>query len=120
MLNDRAVRLQTFGDPNRRTGRTTRMLVTTLHRLLTDPSVKEAVVLCHTGRWASELKHMLSKMLIVLNVQFETKTTNAAQHEVKVDDRTIYFVSKPYEERFFQGRKISRAYVSYDNSYYIE
>lgn len=107
-------------DPNRRTGRTTRLLVTVLHKLLTDWSVKQIVILCHEGRWASELRNMTAKMLISLGVPFSTKIHNAAQYELTIDDRTIYFVSKAYEERFREGRKTSVANIHYDNSYYID
>jgi len=107
-------------DRNRRTGRTTRMIVRLLNAFFTSPAEEQFVVLCHTGQWASQLKAIVAKMLVPLGVPFNTKVHNAAQHEITVDNRTIYFVSKPYEERFFQGRKRDSNSIFYDNSYYIE
>lgn len=104
-----------FGpDPNRRTGRTTKMLVEAFNDFYMKR--KNIVVIAHDLRYASVLASMFIQVNHSLKLQPTVlRTHSIAAVQIKLDEMTAYFVSYHLADSFWEGRKQSNYVVHYNH-----
>lgn len=79
-------------DPDRRTGRTTRMLIRALQTFMCDRP-PEVVIVTHAMSWSRHLMIKFCEILDVLGVPYERVIKN---NRIVVDDRVIRFECHPF------------------------
>lgn len=101
-----------FGpDPNRRTGRTTQMIVEAFNDFYMKR--KNVVVIAHNIRYASDLAGMFIQVMHSLGLRPTVMRNHSVQ--IRLDEMEVFFVSYLLKETFWEGRKQSDYIVHYNH-----
>lgn len=101
-------------DRNRRTGRTTRMIVEAFNDFYIKR--KNVVVIAHNLSYASDLASMFIQVMHSLGLQPAViRNHNIVAVQIRLDEMTVYFVSYYLAEKFWEGRKQSDYVVHYNH-----
>jgi hypothetical protein len=101
-------------DPNRRTGRTTKMLVEAFNDFYMKR--KNVVVIAHNLGYASDLASMFIQVMHSLGLQPTViRNHNIAAVQLRLDEMKVYFVSYYLTEKFWEGRKQADYTIHYNH-----